>query len=258
LRISDTLDASASSTAAQHEAAGYGAASSQRSYDAESGRGTTSAGAAGVRGPADEGSAEAQKKYDDPYDNPYHTEPYNQAMEQKKWNALAEKFRREHPNTNPKTEQQQIDRLWRQRFTYHYHAFGPKSHLLHPAEGGAPTAPHKQLPPLVYPPPTTGVPSDGWQKAFPPATVLGPEPETPDFDGQSAQIAKLPWLGHGPSVCVCLCVCVCVCVCVRACVCARVLACVRVRVRLRLRVCLRVRLSLRVCLRVRVRVRVRV
>jgi hypothetical protein len=128
LRISAALDAGASSTA------GYGgAAISEHSYHAVSGSGTASAGAAGVRGLADEGTAEEQMKYDDPYDNPYHTEPYNQAMEQEKWNALAENFRREHPNMNPKTEQQQIDRLWRQRFTYHYHAFGPKSHLHHSA-----------------------------------------------------------------------------------------------------------------------------
>eukprot|EP00802_Teleaulax_amphioxeia_P012320 Tamp_12362.p1 GENE.Tamp_12362~~Tamp_12362.p1 ORF type:complete len:529 (-),score=81.10 Tamp_12362:205-1791(-) len=175
-------------SAGVHVAAGGGAAAA----DAAGG---------GQEGPLDEASAAAEKHWKDPYDNPYHTEPYDQAMEQKKWNALANKFRRDHPNMDAKTEQQQLDRLWRQRYTYHYHAFGPKTK---PHKDGATPAvpapaPHKSLPPLVYPPPTTGVPSAGWEGEFPPATVLGPSPEKPDFNGQSAVIARLPFLGNGPS-----------------------------------------------------------
>ena len=48
----------------------------------------------------------------DPYQNPYHTEKYNQAMEQSKWDMLARKFRDEHPNLDPQTEQKELDALW--------------------------------------------------------------------------------------------------------------------------------------------------
>jgi hypothetical protein len=50
----------------------------------------------------------------------------------------------------------------------------------------------------VYPPapPTTGA---GWEGDSPPDTVLAPAPEKPDFNGQSAVIARLPRLGNGPS-----------------------------------------------------------
>ena len=69
-------------SAGVHVAAGGGAAAA----DAAGG---------GQEGPLDEASAAAEKHWKDPYDNPYHTEPYDQAMEQKKWNALANKFRRD-------------------------------------------------------------------------------------------------------------------------------------------------------------------
>lgn len=47
-----------------------------------------------------------------PYDNPHHTEKYDQVMEQRKWDALARKFRQEHPDMDPATEQKQLDALW--------------------------------------------------------------------------------------------------------------------------------------------------
>lgn len=102
------------------------------------------------------------KQYADPYDNPYHTERYDQPMEQGKWNALAKKFRSEHPSMDQKSEQKMLDQLWRQQNTFHYHAFGPKSHPAPSSiEASARTKHSKALPPLVYPPITTEKTGEG-------------------------------------------------------------------------------------------------
>jgi hypothetical protein len=126
------------------------------------------------------------ENYADPYSNPYHTEPYDQAMEQRKWNALAQEFREQHPDMDPATAQKQMDALWRQRHTYYYHAYGPKTR---------PSPPPSPPPPsVVYPPGPVHRHS-----ALPYPTVLAPPPEQPDFNGQSAVIAHLPNAWRGPS-----------------------------------------------------------
>jgi len=61
-----------------------------------------------------------------------------------------------------------------------------------------PPPPANHFPPLVYPP-APPPSSAGWEEGSPPATVLAPEPEQPDFNGQTAVIARLPRLGSGPS-----------------------------------------------------------
>ena len=167
----------------------------------------------GVRVPEEEGRPQHYegKVYRDPYDNPYHAEPYDQAMEQKKWVALAEKFRHEHPHLSPKSEQKALDVLWRHEYTYHYHAFGPKKRRAKAAvsptsesdKESTPAAPKKKVPPLVYPPAgprvacTTG--EGCWDHEFPQPTVLAPPQGPSDFNGATAVIAHLPRLGSGPT-----------------------------------------------------------
>jgi hypothetical protein len=78
-------------------------------------KGSKAQGASKTRGRrrmADRRGGSLAGGYEDPYQNPYHAEKYDQAKEQSKWDALARKFREEHPNLDPQTEQKELDALW--------------------------------------------------------------------------------------------------------------------------------------------------